>query len=170
MNSAQTTITVNSLPPSAAIQGGAASVCAGSTTPTFTNAMPGGVWSVTNSDGSASITGEGVVTGLTAGTVTVVYTVTNTNNCSKSVTKPLTVSSMPVVSISGNTTICVNKTTALSPATGGTWVSNNESAATVTNDGTVTGVAAGSATFTFTETATGCSNTTTTAVTVNRHP
>jgi len=54
----------------------------------------------------------------------------------------------------------------LSPTTGGTWVSNNPSVATVDDGGNVTSVSAGTATFTFTETATGCSNTTGT-LTVN---
>ena len=58
-------------------------------------------------------------------------------------------------------------TTTVSPSSGGTWVSNNPSVASVTNAGVVTaGATGGSATFTFTSTATGCSNTTS-AVTVD---
>lgn len=63
--------TVNPAP--AAIGGGSASVCAGATTPAFTNATAGGTWSITNGTGSASITAGGIVTGISAGTATVVY-------------------------------------------------------------------------------------------------
>lgn len=49
-------------------------------------------------------------------------------------------------------------TTTLSPSTGGVWVSNNPSVATVTNEGIVTTVGTGKVTFTFTETATGCAS------------
>ncbi len=62
----------------------------------------------------------------------------------------------PVVSFTGSTTICAGSTTTLSPTTGGTWVSNNPSVATVTNAGVVTGVSSGSVTFTYTRTD-GCS-------------
>jgi len=65
-------ITVTPLP--AAIGGGAATVCAGSSTPAFTNAVAGGTWSVVNGTGAATISGGGVLTGTSAGTVTVNYT------------------------------------------------------------------------------------------------
>jgi len=67
------TITVTPLP--AAIGGGSASVCVGSTTPAFTNAVGGGTWSVTNGTGSATISAGGVLTGVSTGTVTVNYTI-----------------------------------------------------------------------------------------------
>ena len=86
------------------------------------------------------------------------------NGCRK-----VTVNPLPVVSITGSTSICVNQTTTLSPTTGGTWVSNNSGVATVDNSGNVTGISGGTATFTFTITATGCSNTTS-AVTINSLP
>ncbi|CAM4407815.1 GEVED domain-containing protein [Flavobacterium terrigena] len=59
----------------AAITGGAASVCTGATTPAFANAVGGGTWSITNGTGSATISGAGVVTGVTPGNATVVYTI-----------------------------------------------------------------------------------------------
>jgi hypothetical protein len=48
----------------------------------------------------------------------------------------------------------------LSPTSGGTWISSNPSIATITNQGLVTGLAAGVVNFTFTQTSTGCSSTT----------
>ncbi len=79
------------------------------------------------------------------------------------------VTPLPTVSITGASSICIGNTTALSPISGGSWISNNTGIATVTDAGVVTAVAAGNATFTFTLTSTGCSNTTTT-VTVNAIP
>lgn len=69
---ATTSLTV--LPIPAAIGGGAPSVCVGNTTPSFTNATAGGTWSITPGTGTASINSSGIVTGVTAGTVTAVYT------------------------------------------------------------------------------------------------
>ncbi len=63
----------------------------------------------------------------------------------------------PVVSITGATGICIGSTSQLSPTSGGTWVSNNPSVATVTNAGVVTGISAGSVTFTYTR-PDGCSS------------
>nr|WP_294934436.1 GEVED domain-containing protein [uncultured Flavobacterium sp.] len=84
------TITVNPSP--AANGGGAATVCTGATTPAFTNAVGGGTWSITNGTGSATISAGGVVTGVTAGTVTVVYTL---GTCSSSTA--LTVMATPAI-------------------------------------------------------------------------
>jgi quercetin dioxygenase-like cupin family protein len=72
----------------------------------------------------------------------------------------VTVNALPTVSITGSSSICIGSTTTLSPATGGTWVSNSPAVASVSAGGTVTGLTAGTSTFTFTETATGCSSTT----------
>ncbi len=66
----------------------------------------------------------------------------------------------PTVSIEGPTSICAGRTTNLSPTTGGTWVSNNPSVASVTNDGIVTGLSEGTASFTFTVDGGTCFNTT----------
>src|SRR5690606_37112747 len=55
-----------------AISGGAAFVCVNDNTPAFTNSQSGGVWSITNGSGSATINSSGIVTGISAGTVDVV--------------------------------------------------------------------------------------------------
>lgn len=64
------TIVVNALP--AAIAGGATTVCVGGTTPAFTNATGGGTWSTSNAN--ATIDASGILTGVTAGNVGVIYT------------------------------------------------------------------------------------------------
>ena len=110
-------------------------MCEGSATPAFTNATPGGTWSITNGTGTASIDANGVVTGLTAGTVTVVYTV-NDGTCSNSATAPLTVNPLltPAVAITGVTSVCsgVNATY--------TATASNTDAATVAYDFKVDGI------------------------------
>ncbi len=67
---------------------------------------------------------------------------------------------LPLVSITGQSTIRIQNTTTLSPSSGGTWVSNNSDVASVSGSGTVTGLSDGTATFTFTDELTGCSATT----------
>lgn len=66
---------------------------------------------------------------------------------------------IPTVSITGASTICADGSTTLSPTTGGTWTSSDDTKATVDDSGAVTGVAAGAVTFTFTNTS-GCFATT----------
>ncbi len=78
----------------------------------------------------------------------------------------VTVNSLPVVSITGSTSIAVNANAGLSPVSGGVWASNNTAVATVTNAGAITGVAIGSTTFAFTETNTGCTSLPTASFTV----
>jgi uncharacterized protein YjdB len=157
-------VTINSLP--AVSITGSSTICAGSTT-TLTPTV-GGTW--TSSDPTvASVTNGGLVTGLTAGTVTFTFTKTIAPNCSAT-TSAVTVNALTPVSIAGSNTICMGSTTTLSPSTGGTWTSSNNSVATVTNAGVVTGVSAGTATFTFTNTATGCASAATPPITVNALP
>jgi hypothetical protein len=96
-NSRTISISVTSVPSVSVIGGGEAEVCVNLTTPAFTNATAGGVWSITNGTGTASITTGGIVTGLSAGTVTVVYTVTS-GGCSNTITEALVVNALPVIS------------------------------------------------------------------------
>ena len=65
-------ITINPLPHTGTLS--AASTICGGTSITVTGALPGGVWSVSNTH--VSVTG-GVVTGLSQGSDSVIYTVTN---------------------------------------------------------------------------------------------
>jgi GEVED domain-containing protein/type IX secretion system substrate protein len=80
-------VTVNPLP--AAITG-APSVCAGSTTP-LTDATGTGTWA-SSLPTIASVSGTGVVSGLSSGTTNVVYTLNGTG-CA--ISKPMTVNSLP---------------------------------------------------------------------------
>lgn len=90
----------------AAIGGGSSTVTVGNKTLAFTNATAGGSWSVENGTaGSATIDQAGIVTAFSAGTVNVVYTVTNAGCASRAV-KSLTIEAGGI--IPGNA-VCTGK-------------------------------------------------------------
>ncbi|MQP51943.1 MULTISPECIES: S-layer family protein [unclassified Flavobacterium] len=144
------TFTVNPLP--AAIGGGSATVCVGGTTPAFTNATAGGTWSITNGTGSATIAPTGIVTGVTAGTATVVYSI---GTCS--ITTAITVITTPSI-----TTNPANFTTSIGGAANFTVTANNSPSSytwevstngggswtTITNGGVYTGATTATLTIT----------------------
>ncbi len=136
-----TSVTVNTVPAAPAAIAGATQVCAGSTT-TFTDATSGGVWS-SSLPGVATVdASSGVITGITAGSAsTISYTVSN--GCGPtSVTKTITVITLPsVAAIGGSTTVCTGSTITLTDATaGGVWSTSDASIASVNATGVVTGV------------------------------
>ncbi|SHL55776.1 Purple acid Phosphatase, N-terminal domain [Flavobacterium flevense] len=95
------------------ITGGANSICVGSTA-TFIkdeNTWPStGTWSVFNQTGSASITQSGVVTGVSVGTVKVVFTTYN-GGCGTSTSRDLTVTPGSVVgTASSSPNLCIGET------------------------------------------------------------
>jgi gliding motility-associated-like protein len=125
----------------------------------------GGTW-VSNDASVATITSGGVVTLVTDGIVD--FTFTDATTACTATTNSLTVNPLPIVSVSSST-ICQDGSLTLSPLTGGSWVSNNTSVATVTSAGIVSLLTDGSVTFTFTDGTTGCSSTTS-SVTVDALP
>jgi uncharacterized protein YjdB len=133
---------------------GPSTICVGGTT----NLSPttGGSWAPVVF-GIASVTNAGLVTGISPGSVTFIFQ-DLTTLCYSDATSPVTVAASPTPTISGPTDICVGGTTTLEPSTGGTWVSNNPTVASVTNGGIVTSIGPGKVTFTFTLTATGCTS------------
>ncbi|MFY7964296.1 MAG: Ig-like domain-containing protein, partial [Chitinophagaceae bacterium] len=138
------------------------------TTP-LANATSGGTWKSV-STGVATINASGVVTGVTAGTSIIRYTVTNGNGCTDSVSTTVTVNALPIVApITGNTITAVTDQITLSNATsGGVWSSSNTAIATVSASGVVTGVMTGTVTVSYTVTnASGCVTTVTYIVTIN---
>ena len=102
----------------AAISGGATSVCVNSTTPAFTNSDSGGTWSIVNETGSATITSGGVVTGVSSGTVKVVYT-KNFGSCTSSVTKSLTVIGVTITPNKVDETCPISNNGSISPVFSG---------------------------------------------------
>ena len=170
VTSSTLSVTVNPLPVISAILG-TTSECVGATV-TLSNTTTGGIWSSSNTS-VASVDTSGDVTGITAGTTTIFYMVTNTFGCTSSVSVTVTVNALPVVAaITGTTNECVGSVSTLNDATGGgVWSSSNTSVATVDASGNVTGVSGGTATIVYTVTnGSGCTAFTTTLDTVNTAP
>ena len=116
------------------------------------DATSGGTWT-SSTPGLVTIdVASGLMTGLSVGTSTITYTVTNAEGCPTSVTQTETVNAAPVIpAITGTLSECVGGTSMLSDSlAGGTWSSSNTAVATIDATGNVTGVTAGSATITYT--------------------
>lgn len=115
---------------------GPGTVCTGSTI-TLSDATTGGVWSSANTS-IAKVSTAGVVTGMSAGVVSISYT---SGGCSA--VKSITVITTPKA-IFGSGTVCTGSTITLSDSTsGGTWLSGNTAIATISTGGVVTGIAPG---------------------------
>ena len=134
-------------------------VCLGGTT-TLTDAATGGVWSSSNPATGSVDPVTGVVTGLTLGNVTIIYTLPF--GCVA--TAAVTVDPLPSA-IGGPTSVCVGATITLNDLpTGGTWTSSTPTVAIIDpSTGVVTGISNGTTTITYTL-PTGCTATTVIAV------
>ncbi|MES2703372.1 MAG: T9SS type A sorting domain-containing protein [Bacteroidota bacterium] len=153
---ATTTIGVNGSP-AAITPATGVGVCIGSTA-TLSNSTLGGTWSTASA--AASVSGGGVVTGISAGTVTITYTLTATG-CY--VTKEVTVNPDPAA-IAGTPEVCEGSTATLADATpAGTWSSSSPAIATVNSSGVLSGIAMGTARISYTL-STGCYDTITVSV------
>ncbi len=139
---------------------GEQAICQGGTT-NFNSTISGGSWS--SSDNKiATVSSLGVVTGISAGTAIISYTVGG-QGCSDAVsTRSVTVTAKPNAgTISGVTTLCGGTTSQLtSTSPSGKWTISDAKIATIDySSGLLTGVNKGSATVTYTLFGTGgCSN------------
>ena len=150
-------VTVNAVP--SAISG-ATQVCALSST-TLTDGTTGGIWG-SGIPTTATVSGGGLVTGVSAGTTNISYTVAG---CSA--VYAITVNPIPEP-VSGLTSLCAGLTSSFTDmTTGGTWTCAPATIATIGTSGMVTGVIPGSATITYTL-PTGCLITK--ALTINSAP
>jgi hypothetical protein len=146
--SATKSITV-STPPVAGSITGSTSVCTGASI-TLTDPVPGGTWSASN--GHATVTGSGEVTGVSGGVDTIMYSVTSACGTATA-TYPVVVTGLPDAgTISGLLNICVGRTAMLTSSGGaGIWSTSNANAS-ISVGGIVTGIAAGTDTVSFTVT------------------
>ncbi len=140
-------VSTNTFPSAGTINSSASSACLG-TPITVTDTASGGVWSSATT-GVATVSGIGIVTGVTAGTDSIVYSVTNT--CGTVYTaKAVTFEQFPSAgSIAGSDTACIGggSITLTDPVTGGTWMATNSNASI--SAGVVTGISAGTATVIY---------------------
>jgi len=92
-------VTVTILPaPSAATISGVTTIY-GTGTTTLTPSIAGGTWTSNNSN-IATVNYNGIVTGISAGTTTINYTVTNSNGCTATVSSAVNVITSPIPFIS----------------------------------------------------------------------
>ena len=141
-------ITISTLP-SAGTLSGSSVVCAESSV-TLTPSLTGGTWrSVSTS--LATVAG-GVVYGVSAGTDSIYYTITNSCG-SASAAYVITIDTFPASGyLSGATTVCTGSLITLTPSvSGGSWRSESSSLATV-SAGLITGVSPGTDTIFYTVT------------------
>jgi len=145
---ATTTVTVNPLPHAGTISG-PDHVCGGGATITLTSTVPGGVWSASN--GAATISPSGVVTGVVTGVDTISYAYTNM--CGTDVTTyVINIDAAPDAgTVSGPGEVCAGSgITLVSTVSGGAWSSGTTTLATVSPAGVVSGVAPGTVVITYT--------------------
>jgi uncharacterized protein YjdB len=120
-----------------------------------TNSVPSGIWSVSNPTFATIGSTDGVVSGISAGVLTVTYT----TGAGCTVTAPLTVNSSGA--ITGGTSVCATQLLNLTNTYTGTWSSGNAGVATIGSiTGQVTGQSAGTAIISLVNTF-GCLRTTT---------
>ena len=161
-------ITVNPAPFAGTITGSSI-ICLGGTN-ALSDAVPGGVWS-SGTTAVVSVSGTGVVSGLSVGAGAIFYTVTNSCGSSSALAIVNVVSSTPISYITGPSAVCTGAAISLTDATpGGTWSSSNTGIATVSSSGVVTGVSAGVVTISYTATLACGISVATVAIAVNTAP
>ena len=143
-------VTVNTILPIT----GNMNVCTGTTT-TLSDASAGGIWSTGNAGIAVVGASNGLVTGVSAGSVSILYTLAS--GCIRTTTVNVGI----IGAITGNLTLCASAVTTLNNITaGGTWsISNTLLASIGSASGVVTtgGVNIGTATISYT--AGGCAAT-----------
>lgn len=102
------TVTINALPMVSAISAITNNVCVGAALQ-LTNASPGGTWSVSDNTIATISPNEGLISAIKQGSIEVMYTITNGNGCTNSVSFALTVHpspSVPVIIPNGPVVFC----------------------------------------------------------------
>ncbi len=132
-----------------AVLSGSSTVCVGAST-TVISSIAGGTWNSSTAS-VATVSGGGIVSGVTVGNSTVSYTVNGVCGNAVSVL-PMTVNTVPATpaAITGAGAVCVGRLITLSDTSyGGVWTSGSPAMATITASGNVSGVAAGTSTISY---------------------
>ena len=169
-DTAKITVVVNALPKIGSITG-SNFVCIGQTV-TLNDTTLGGIWK-SLIPGIATINSSGIVKGIKAGIDTIRFIATNKAGCTDSLSIPFTVNGLPVISpISGDSILCVGKTTTLTNSTiGGVWLSTNPAIASISNGGSVKGISIGVDSIRYIVTnSNGCSDSTSLSFTIKVQP
>ena len=157
-------ISVQTAPVTSINVSGPTTFCAGGSVVLTAAAGNGFAWTNTATSQAITVTQSG----------TYGVSVTNGQGCASIATPvSITVVPFPVLDpIAGNNAVCIGATTPLSnTTTGGVWSSSNASVASVSTNGTVSGVNNGSATISYTYTnATGCTSVVTKPIAVTVVP
>ena len=151
-------VTVNASPPAVS---GVTEVCVGLAT-LMSNATSGGTWSSSSAAIASIVPTSGILTGGSAGTAIITYTLPDGCNA----TTIETVDTSPPM-ITGRAHVCPGSTSTLADGGGGSWSSGNTAVATIGATGIVGGVTVGTASIVYSIGA-GCFIATT--VTVNALP
>ncbi len=164
--STQTGILVVNQTPEVSITG-AAEICEDATTQL--SPSTGGIWTSADTD-IAIVDNNGLVTGVSAGTVELVFTETTTG-CASDALEVTIIGATPVTDPAEDE-LCIGETTTVTPTSGGTWSSSAPGVASITNAGVITAISNGSAVFTFVSDngSAQCSSNSTSPVVVNPAP
>lgn len=122
---------------------GNGTICIGGTR-TLSNAILGGTWTCSNPAVASIGSSTGTVTGISAGTATIIYDVAN-----NTVITTVTITPLPIAgTITGMGDVCVGSNITLSDtASGGLWSVSNTTASVTA--GVVTGLVAGTGTISY---------------------
>ena len=164
------TITQNITLPTASISYAASPYCATGTASVTQTGQAGGTYSSTAGLVINSSTGA-INLGLsTAGVYTVTYTFTGSNGCVNSTTTSITINSIPVVTITGNTMVCEGGSTTLTASGASSYVWSPSSILNTTTGSTVIVTPLSFETVTVVGTTNGCSSSYTEFITVEPLP
>lgn len=168
VNTAIKTVTITASTPQ--IITGTSPICVGDAV-VWTSTTGGGSWSSATPGVATVGAASGLVTGISAGTSDITYSVT-IGGCVNTAIKTVTVSNPTPQVITGTSPLCVGATaTWTSTSPGGTWSSATPGVATVgAASGLVTAVSVGTSDITYSVTIGGCVNTAIKTVTVNASP
>ncbi len=140
-------------PPDAGVLSGTQEVCEGATR-TFSSTISGGIWSSGNPAVATVDPSTGIVTGVSAGSAIITYTVSGSGGCLDDFeTRSITVTPLADAgTLSGVDELCVGQSAVFSSTTlGGTWSSSNPAVASINSTtGQVNALTSGVTTISYT--------------------